>query len=88
MFYSYVTKSEVAKVVQSFIDEYMNFEHSFWSSDICTIDDNFIELIEREIDQVKVISSYQDELIIEVSSYIITISMNTVWDKWRISGLS
>jgi hypothetical protein len=63
----------------------MNYEYSFWSSSICAVDDNFIEVVERELDQVKVVSFSYDELVLEVGSYIITISMNTVWDKWRIS---
>jgi hypothetical protein len=65
----------------------MNYEHSFWNSDICTIDENFIELIERELDQVKVISFSYDELIIEANNYEIKISMNTVWDKWTINQI-
>jgi hypothetical protein len=84
----YQTKSEVKQVIQNFIDDYMNYEYSFWSSSICAIDDELIKLVERELDQVKVISFSYDELVLEIGSYIITISMNTVWDKWKISDLS
>lgn len=85
--YSYLTLAEVTQVIQNFIDEHMNYEHKgFWNDEVCNVDDVFVQMIEENCDFS--VSNYcYDEIKLEAGSYKFTISLNNVWDKWKITNV-